>query len=360
MRKPTALRKPTARSLILTISLIALSALAAACSKGASEGAELDRLTVGFYTTPREVYGKSILPAFKEAHRERTGRVVEIHDSYLGSGAQARAIVGGFEADIAALSLLTDLEQIAKAGLITHDVQAGDYRGIVTRSLVVIGVREGNPKQIRDFADLARPGVSLLTPNVRMSGGAMWNFLALYGAAQRGRLGGANHASEEGITEAEIEAQLAAILRNVTVMDRGARESTLNFERGIGDAIITYENELLTSRAAGHQLEIIIPSSTILIENPVALVDANVDKHGTRELAQRFIDFLYTERAQRAFAEAGYRPVRPDLTDEFSATFPPVDALFRTDDLGGWEKIHADIFAPGALYDRVLERSRKR
>lgn len=351
------MRRIAAHPIAVGSVLIATLIFATACSKRAAESEETDRLTIAFYTTPREVYGRSILPAFKEAHKEATGRSIEIHDSFLGSGAQARAIVGGFEADLAALSLSTDIEQLVNAGLITHDYRAGEHRGIVTRSLVVIGVREGNPKQIRDFADLARPGIALLTPNVRMSGGAMWNFLALYGAAQRGRLGGEPLSQKES---EKIEEQLAAILRNVTVMDRGARESTLNFERGIGDAIITYENELLTSRAAGNALEIIIPSSTILIENPIALVDHYVEKHGTREIAQRFIDFLYTGAAQRAFAEAGYRPVREDIAAEFSESFPPVDALFRAEDLGGWEKIHAEIFAPDALYDRVLARSRGR
>lgn len=351
MRSRVAMRKSIALSLFAALGLLTVSL--SACSKRAADG-EVDRLVLGFYTTPREVYGRAILPAFIERHERFTGRRLEIHDSYLGSGAQARAIVGGFEADVAALSLKPDLDHLAEANLITHDYAEGQYGGMVTRSLVVIGVREGNPKHIRDFADLARPGVSILTPNVRMSGGAMWNFLALYGAAKRGHLG-VDPSDEDAIIR-----RLSEILRNVIVMDRGARESSLNFERGIGDAIITYENELLTARDAGHRFEIIIPRSTILIENPIALVDVYAKKHGSLEIARSFIEFVHTQEAQRAFAEAGYRPVHPAVEEEFRSKFPAVDELFRVEDLGGWETVRREIFAAGALYDRVLEASRRR
>src|SRR5688572_14938097 len=215
-------------------------------------------LTLGGYTTPREAYGKSIIPAFKAHWQKEHGQVVDVRESYLASGAQARAIVGGFEADVAALSLEADIEKIQKAKLIAGDWKAGEHAGMVTRSVVVIGVRKGNPKGIKDWADLAKPGVSVLTPNVRTSGGAMWNVLGIYGAALRGHAG-----AKEGDV-AGATTLLAGILANVKIMDSGARDSMLNFERGVGDAIITYENEILVA-PADKRHEYVTPKSTVLI-----------------------------------------------------------------------------------------------
>ncbi|NLY95260.1 MAG: sulfate ABC transporter substrate-binding protein, partial [Myxococcales bacterium] len=227
-------------------------------------------LTLGAYSIPREAYGKAVYPAFLKSREGK--RALTIRDSFMASGAQARAIVGGFEADVAALSLAPDIELIQKAGLIEHDWKSGPYEGMVTRSIVVIGVRPGNPKNIRDFEDLARDGVEVLTPNVRMSGGAMWNVLAVVGAALR------EHQDEEKAVEL-----LSKILRNVKIMDRAGRDSVLTFERGVGDAIITYENEILVGQAAGKKYEYVIPRSTVLIENPVAVVDAYAKRHGVLE-----------------------------------------------------------------------------
>jgi sulfate/thiosulfate transport system substrate-binding protein len=318
------------------------------------EGSSATSLTLGAYTTPREAYGKAIVPAFRRAHREQTGRTLEVRDSFMASGAQARAIVGGFEADVAALSLEPDVELIQKAGLIEHDWKSGPHGGTVTRSIVVIGVREGNPKNIRDFEDLAREGVQVLTPNVRMSGGAMWNILGIVGAAARG------HAGVERTDDEAIVALLAAVLRNVKIMDRGARDSMLTFERGVGDAIITYENEILVGRAGGKTYEVVVPRSTVLIENPVAVVDAYARRHGVLDDARAFVDFLYTEEAQRAFAEHGLRPVVPSVEDELAGRFPVVQDLFTVADLGGWPAVQARIFGQGGLYDRALAESRRK
>lgn len=331
--------------------------LLAACQR-ASGGADAQSdgapsLTLAAYTTPREAYGQAILPAFRRQLGERSGKDISIRESYLGSGAQARAIVGGFEADVAALSLEPDIEKLREAGLVSHAWKAGAHGGMVTRSVVVIGVRQGNPKNIQSFQDLARPGVEVLTPNVRTSGGAMWNVLAIYGAALRGEVEKAR-----GGEDATIDL-LAAILRNVKIMDRGARESLLTFERGVGDAIITYENEILVGRAQGKTYDYVAPSSTILIENPVAVVDSYAARHGSLELASAFVAFLVTPEAQRSFAAHGLRPVLPSVWSEVSGGFAQVDDLFSVRDLGGWSKVEERVFKAGGVYDRALEKSRE-
>lgn len=310
-------------------------------------------IALGAYTTPREAYGGAILPAFRRHFREHSSCDVTFRESYLGSGAQARTIVGGFEADVAALSLEPDIETLREAGLIRHDWKAREHGGMVTRSIVVIGVREGNPKNIRGWKDLARPDVQVLTPNVRTSGGAMWSVLAIYGASIRGHAG-----APRGDREAAI-ALLASILRNVKVMDRGARDSMLTFERGVGDAIITYENEILVGRAGGKSYEYITPSSTILVENPVALIDTNVDRHGSRDVAQAFIDFLFTPEAQHSYAEHGLRPVVDSVATEAPGRFAPVEDLFTIRDLGDWHEAQRLFFFQGGIYDRALAQSRE-
>jgi sulfate transport system substrate-binding protein len=335
------------------VAVLALTACTGCKRETDHSAAEPRALTLGLYTTPREVYGKSILPAFRRHWRERSGYDVVFRESYLGSGAQARAIIGGFEADVAALSLEPDIEAIRAAGLIRHDWKAGRHGGMVTRSVVVIGVREGNPKNIRTWQDLARPGLEVLTPNVRTSGGAMWNVLAIYGAAIRG---------QAAIPRADRDAAiglLASILRNVKIMDRGARDSMLTFERGIGDAIITYENEILVGRAQGKRYDYVAPSSTILIENPVAIIDTYVDHHGSRELARAFVEFLWTPEAQRFYAEQGLRPVIDSVASEVEGRFASVDDLFTIRDLGGWPEAQRLVFAEGGVYERALAKSRE-
>jgi sulfate/thiosulfate-binding protein len=335
--------------------LVTLSALALGCSgSSSSEAASAagSTITLGAYTTPREAYG-DILPAFRAHHRAAGGADVTIRESYLGSGAQARAILGGFEADVAALSLEPDIELLREGGLIRHDWHAGEHAGMITRSIVVIGVRPGNPKNIRTWQDLARPGIEVLTPNVRTSGGAMWNVLAIYGAAIRG------HAGVPAGDRAAAIGLLADILRNVKIMDRGARDSMLTFERGVGDAIITYENEILVGRADGRDYEYVTGGSTILIENPVAIVDANVDRHGTREVAQAFIDYLTTPEAQRVFAQHGLRPVLASVATETQARFATVDDLFTIRDLGGWAEAQRLLFAENGIYDQALARGQQ-
>lgn len=350
---PSFLRRTSRRPLLL----VAFTALLAGCgskpatTSGATGPAaptkEPVSLTLGAYTTPREAYAE-ILPAFRPKWVKDHPEGIEFKESYLGSGAQARAIVGGFEADVAALSLEPDIDTIKKAGLVTHDWKARPHSGMVSRSIVVIGVRTGNPKNIRDWDDLAKPGVAVLTPNVRTSGGARWNIAAIWGAALRGKTSAAKD-SPEAATKL-----LSAILKNVKNMDPGARESLLNFERGVGDAIITYENEILVGKQKGQKYEYVIPQSTILIENPAALVDKVVDKHGSRSAAGALLDFLVTPEAQRLFAKHGLRPVDDEVAKEVAANYPPVPDLFTIRDLGDWKGVGTSIFDTGTGYDKAL------
>ena len=304
-------------------------------------------LTLGGYTTPREAYS-AILPAFRDSWAKPKNIDLTFKESYLGSGAQARAIAGGFEADVAALSLEPDIEVVKKAGLINHDWKTGATGGVVSRSIVVIGVREGNPKNIKGWDDLAKPGVSVLTPNVRTSGGARWNIAAVYGAAIRGKTS-AKPNDPEAATKL-----LGAILKNVHNMDSGARESLLQFERGVGDAIITYENEMLVGKKKGQKYDYVIPTATILIENPVAVVDKYATKHGSLDAAKALVEFLTTAPAQRIYAEHGLRSVLDEVAKESAANYPAVADLFTIRDLGDWAGSQKTIFDSGAAYDRAL------
>src|SRR5215475_15196162 len=333
----TGLPRPLNPSFLVFI-FLALSFLAG-CG-GASDSNGEATLTLGAYTTPREAYSKAIIPEFQKHWKAKTGQDVEFRESYQGSGAQSRAITSGFEADIAALSLESDVTRIAEAGLIRRDWQANQYRGIISTSLVVIAVRPGNPLGVRDWPDLIRPGLKVLTPDPKTSGGAQWNIAAIYGAALRGYAG-----VPKGDPSA-AQKFLERVLTNVSIMDKGARESITNFEKGVGDVAVTYENEVLVGRQAGQKYDYVIPSSTILIENPVALVDSYVDKHGVRRAAEGFINFLWTPDAQRAFARYGLRPVDPEIAREVAPEFQRAGDVWRIDYLGGWDSVAQEVFGP--------------
>jgi sulfate/thiosulfate-binding protein len=305
-------------------------------------------IVLGAYTTPREAYGK-LIPLFKEQWKKQTGQDLTFQESYQGSGAQSRAIAEGFEADIAALSLEADITRIQKAGLITNDWKAGTYKGMVSDSLVSFAVRKGNPKAIKDWADLAKPGLQVLTPNPKTSGGAQWNILALYGAAKRGFVAGVAKDDDAAATEF-----LKSVLKNVTVMDKGARESITNFEKGVGDVAITYENEVRVGQLGGQDYELVIPRSTILIENPVALVDKYIDKHGNRKAAEAFVAFLFTPEAQNVFAEYGLRSVDPQVAKATAAQFPAVEDQFPIGYFGGWDEATPKYFGDDGIYTKAI------
>jgi sulfate/thiosulfate transport system substrate-binding protein len=333
--------------------LLALTFSLQGCGGGAGKNSNKVTLILGGYTTPREAYGKAIIPAFQKYWKEKTGQDVEFQESYNGSGAQSRQIIGGFEADIAALSLEGDIDKITEAGLITHDWKSKPNNGMISDSIVVIAVRPGNPKGIKDWADLAQAGLNILTPDPKTSGGAQWNINAIYGAALRGYAGVAKD------DPAAAQEFLKSVFHNVSIMDKGARESITNFEKGVGDLAITYENEVLVGKQAGQSYDYVIPHSTILIENPVALVDKYVDKHGVREAAEAFVDFLWTPEAQRAFAKYGLRPVNQTVAQEVKSQYPAVADLWKMDYLGGWKKVSETVYGPQGVYTRVSEELQK-
>ena len=305
-------------------------------------------LILGAYTTPREAYGK-LIPIFQQQWKEKTGQDIAFEESYLGSGAQSRAIVEGFEADVAALSLEADINRIEKAGLVTHDWKASPTKGMVSDSVVVFAVRPGNPKGLKDWADLAKPGVQILTPNPKTSGGAMWNILALYGAAKRGFVEGVP--ANDDAAAAEF---LTSVFKNVTVMDKGARESITNFEKGVGDVAITYENEVLVGKQGGQDYEMVIPRSTILIENPIAVVDSYAEKHGTREAADAFVAFLLSKEAQEIFAQFGLRSVDPEVANATADQYPPVTDLFTIEEFGGWTEATPKYFGDDGIATQAI------
>lgn len=322
------------------------AASAAAGSTGQTGGAA--KITLGAYTTPREAYAQ-IIPLFQTKWKAETGQDVTFEESYLASGAQSRAIVDGFDADIAALSLEADIDRIVKAGLITHDWKANANKGMVSTSVVAFAVRPGNPKGIKDWADLAGPGVEVLTPNPKTSGGAQWNIMALYGAAMRGKVAGVPANDQAAAVEF-----MKQVLKNVTVMDKGARESITNFEKGVGDIAITYENEVLVAQKAGEKMDLVIPSSSILIENPIALIDASVEKHGNRKAVEAFIAFLYTPEAQKIFAEYGLRSVDANVAQETAARYPALQDQFTIQEFGGWSDVTPAFFGDSGVYTTAI------
>jgi sulfate transport system substrate-binding protein len=311
-----------------------------------------DTLKIGAYSVVREVFHDGLIPAFKTLWKTKTGHEIQFEESYNASGAQARSIASGFDADLAVLSHEGDMDVLVKAGKVKSDWKDGPAHGIVTNSLVVIGHRKGNPKGIKDWADLASPGVGVLYPDPKTSGGARWNINAIYGAAllTTGKDGQADRAAVRDL--------MARIQANVINMDQSGRQSMANFaERQTGDAVVTYENELLLRGKEGEPIPYLIPSSTLLIESPAALVDSSVDRHGNRALAEAFLDFLLSADAQRIFAEYGFRSARHEEKSPGESR-PLPEKLFTMADLGGWAKVEEELYGSKGLWTAIAaERS---
>ncbi len=280
------------------------------------------QLTLVAYSTPRE--GSE--PLTRDCAATDAGAGVRFDESYAASGEQSRAVAAGLPADVVALSLEPDVTRLVGEGLVAEDWRDDEFGGMVTDSVVVFAVRPGNPKEIRTWADLARDGVEVITPNPFTSGGARWNVMAAYGAQL-----------EQGRSREEAVRFLGDLFANVTVQDKSARESLQTFVGGKGDVLIAYENEAILAREKGEELDYVVPEQTILIENPIAVV-----RNGNEELAQRFVDFVRGEAAQRAFGEAGYRPVREEVLAELD--YPVPASLFTISDLGGWDAVQEEFF----------------
>jgi sulfate transport system substrate-binding protein len=313
------------------------------CMPSRGEATATDRLTIGAYSVVREAFHDGVLPAFAAQWQRRTGRTVVFEESYNASGAQSRGIATGFDADVAVLSLEGDIQRLVEAGLVDRRWNAGPDRGIVTRSLVVIGVRPGNPKSIHDWDDLGRSGVSVLYPDPKTSGGARWNINAIYGAGLLGSGGDLRAGS----------ALLARVQANVANMDASGRQSMATFERGIGDAVVTYENELLLQRKrTGAEVDYVIPPATLLIEGPAAVVDAVVEQHGSRAVAEAFLAFLCSAPAQAILSDYGFRPLDRGQDVPGLAPLPP--NVFTMAALGGWKTINKQVFGSGGIWDSLF------
>ena len=301
------------------------------------------------YAVTKGAYDR-ILPKFQAQWKARTGEELAIRTSYGGSGSQTRAILEGLEADVATLALGADVLKLQKGGLIQPGWEKElPNDSIITHSVVALIPRPGNPKGIRDWKDLARPGISVITANPKTSGGARWNVLGLWGSV-----------SQSGGSQDQAAAYVRSVYRNVGNLPKDAREATDTFlQRGQGDVLLNYENEALQARRQGElKQDFIVPGVNIRIEGPVAVVDRNVDRRGTRKAAEALAAYLSGEEAQRIFAEEGFRPVNAKVWQEVSGRFAPVQRLFAAADFGGWAAIDRTFFGKAGLWDKLLAGSR--
>jgi sulfate transport system substrate-binding protein len=295
---------------------------------------------------------EAIIPKFVEKWKREHNQTVSFRQSYGGSGSQTRAVIDGLEADIVHLALALDTERIEKAGLIQPGWEKEvPNNGIVSKSVAALVTRPGNPKNIQTWADLAKNDVKLITADPKTSGIARWNFLALW-----------NSAIKTGGDEAKATEFVTTVYNNVPVLTKDAREATdAFFKQGQGDALINYENEIILAQQKGQKVNYIVPDVNISIDNPIAVVDKNVDKHGNREVAEAFVQFLYTPEAQQEFAKLGFRPVNETVaqTKEVKDKFPSVKTLGTVQDYGGWDEVQKKFFEDGALFDKIQAQKKR-
>lgn len=313
---------------------------------GLSAGAQaVDFLNVSYDPT-RELY-QDFNKDFGAYWKAQTGQEVNFKQSHGGSGKQARSVIDGLEADVVTLALGGDVDQLAKAGLVTRNWSSRlpDNAAPYTSTIVFL-VRKGNPRQIRDWNDLIKPGVAVITPNPKTSGGARWNYLAAWGYAK----------AQPNASNASAREFVKKLYGNVKVLDSGARGASTTFaERGIGDVLIAWENEayLTTRELAKGDFEVVVPSRTILAEPSVALVDRNVDKHGTRALATGYLNYLYSPRGQQIAAQNYYRPRNPQIAAQYASQFVPVKTFTIKDVAGGWSTAQNVHFDTGGVFDQI-------
>jgi sulfate/thiosulfate transport system substrate-binding protein len=317
-----------------------VAALALGVSAVAGASGKDVKLSLVAYSTPREAYAK-LIPMFQATP---AGDGVSFTQSYGASGDQARAVQAGLKADIVALSLAPDVDQLVKAGLVDARWNRQSDRGMVTDSVVVFAVRDGNPKKIKSWDDLLERGVQVITPNPFTSGGARWNVMAAYGAWLK-----------LGKTNAQARAKLLQLFQHVAVQDKSARDSLNTFLSGKGDVLLTYENEAIAARLAGQKVQYVIPRSTILIENPIAVTKTSDNK----DKANAFVRFLKTPAAQQVFADRGYRPIVKSVLEANRKKFPVRPGQFTIDQLGlgGWTKVQKDFFDPDKSVMAAIEKT---
>jgi sulfate transport system substrate-binding protein len=316
-----------------------------------AHAADINLLNVSYDPT-RELY-QDINAAFAKQWKAQTGDTVKIKQSHGGSGKQARAVIDGLAADVVTLGLAYDIDEVAQRGLLAKDWQKRlAHNSTPYSSTIVFLVRKGNPKGIKDWGDLVKPGIAVITPNPKTSGGARWNHLAAYGYALR----------LPGGSDASAREFLRKLYKNVPVLDSGARGATTTFvERGIGDVLLAWENEALLAikELGADKVEIVAPSVSILAEPPVAVVDKVADKHGTRKVAEAYLNFLYTDAAQEIIAKNYYRPTVEKEAKKYAAQFPNVK-LFTIKDVGGdWSTAQKTHFADGGVFDQIYQPGAK-
>jgi sulfate/thiosulfate-binding protein len=301
--------------------VLALAFVVAACGGGSDS----KKLSLVAYSTPQEAY-QEIIPAFRKTS---DGKGISFNQSYGASGDQERAVEAGLKADVVALSLALDVDKLVKAKKVSADWSNDKYHGFVTNSVVAFAVRKGNPKNIRTWDDLIKPGVEVIEPNPFTSGGAKWNVMAAYGAQLA-----------QGKSEQQALDYLGKLFKNVPVQDKSAREALQTFAGGKGDVLIAYENEAITAQQKGQDVDYVIPDQTILIQNPIAVTTTS--KNAGK--AKAFVDFTRTQEAQRIFADKGYRSVIPSVVDK--SKYPTPKDLFQITKFGGWSKVNDKFFDP--------------
>jgi sulfate/thiosulfate-binding protein len=335
----------------MSLKKIILSALASALIAPLAHAGEVSLLNVSYDPT-RELY-QDFNAAFARQWKAKSGDDVKVKQSHGGSGKQARGVIDGLEADVVTLALAYDIDAIAERGLIAKDWQKRlPHNSAPYTSTIVFLVRKGNPKGIKDWGDLVKPGIAVITPNPKTSGGARWNHLAAWGYALK----------QPGATDASAKEFIGKLYKNVPILDSGARGATTTFvERGIGDVLLAWENEaLLAIKELGpDKVEIVAPSVSILAEPPVAVVDKVVDKHGTRKVAEAYLQYLYTDEGQEIAAKNYYRPTVEKIAKKYAAQYPKVN-LFTIDEIaGGWTKAQKAHFADGGVFDQIYQPGKK-
>ncbi|MEW6022224.1 MAG: sulfate ABC transporter substrate-binding protein [Pseudomonadota bacterium] len=309
--------------------------------------ADVNLLNVSYDPT-RELY-QDVNAAFAKSWKAKSGDNVKIKQSHGGSGKQARSVIDGLEADVVTLALGYDIDALTDKNLLRKDWQTRlPHNASPYTSTIVLLVRKGNPKGIKDWNDLIKPGVAVITPNPKTSGGARWNHLAAWGYALR----------QPGGNEAKAKEFLSKLYKNVPVLDSGARGATTTFvERGIGDVLIAWENEayLAVKELGPDKFDIITPSVSILAEPPVAIVDKFADKHGTRKVAEAYLNFLYTDEAQAIIAQNYYRPATPKAAQQYAKNFPQVKLFTIGDVAGNWANAQKTHFADGGVFDQIYQ-----
>jgi sulfate transport system substrate-binding protein len=319
------------RSILAVIAALVLASSAAGATKDT-------KLSLVAYSTPGAAFAK-IIPAFQKT---AAGRNISFDQSYGASEVQAKAVIAGLPADVVDLSLEPDMQRLVSAGLVAKNWNKNAYGGFVTRSVVVFVVRNGNPKKIKTWDDLVKPGVQVVTPNPFTSGGARWNVMAAYGAQLRNKK-----------TPKKAIAYLGELFRHVVSQDTSARNALQTFLAGRGDVLLTYENEAILAQQQGRPVYFIIPKATIQIENPLAVISKSKNK----AQAQAFYRYLYTPAAQKLFAETGYRPVVRSVGRQYTSKFPPRPQLFKIGYVGGWAKVTTQFFDPQNGVMAKIERS---